>query len=340
MFSSAARGNAHSPKEISEAANARQIHFLKNRMEITSVINSTNTVPSELKRSAVLAEVITDFARLVSPLSLFSSVFRDVPLQGTNKIEVPYFPLDATASTAWNASTGYAAGNTTTSFIEIEVDKRPYQGASFTSDELNRQPFLKSVELMRQKVSKLSYDVWADVLSLVTAANYGAAAFTGPSSSFDSEDMIDLKAAVKEWPEGRRALFIDSDFDANLMKDVGFKPAYAVAADAMIRDGRLYPNIFGFNYITLPTIPSNSENLVGFVVRPEAILFAMSPIQPSPDVIRSGTHYEMVVDPATGITLEYRRFGNSVLDNSQSYVECNYGRAKGLGAALKRIVAA
>jgi hypothetical protein len=46
------------------------------------------------------------------------------------------------------------------------------------------------------------------------------------------------------------------------------------------------------------------------------------------------------VDPQSGAALEYRTFGNNVLDTATHTIECSFGWAKGNGNALKRIVSA
>ena len=137
-----------------------------------------------------------------------------------------------------------------------------------------------------------------------------------------------------------RSLFVDSSIDQALLKDTSFKHALNAASDSAVKEGRLYPRVFGFDYVENPNIPSNSENLIGFAAFQNAILFASSPIAPSDDVIRAGTMYELAIDPMTGVALEYRAFGSNVLDRSERYIEVNYGYDKGLGTALKRLVTA
>ena len=43
-------------------------------------------------------------------------------------------------------------------------------------------------------------------------------------------------------------------------------------------------------------------------------------------------------DPQTGLTLEYRAWGDADTDASKEIIECNYGFGVGEKAALKRIV--
>lgn len=132
------------------------------------------TVNSALKRQAVVAQSLVALTRILSPLLAFSRSYSEVPLLGTNKIAVPYIPLETAASTDWVANDGYVAGNATVAAREITVDKRKYQSLGNDSETNSRQPFTMTDELIQQKVEKLGYDVLTDIMSLITATNYGS----------------------------------------------------------------------------------------------------------------------------------------------------------------------
>jgi hypothetical protein len=189
-------------------------------------------------------------------------------------------------------------------------------------------------------VEKLASDIVADVLTVVTNANFGAAAIIKAAALFDSDDLATLKVACKLWPEGGRGLILDSAYDASLLKDAAFKSAMNAASDSAIKEGRLFPRVFGFSYTESPTIPANGENLVGFAVFQSAVLVAFAPVPPVQEVRNAGTTYQLVVDPMSGVALEYRTFGNNVLDTATHLVESSFGWAKGNGNAIKRITSA
>jgi hypothetical protein len=48
--------------------------------------------------------------------------------------------------------------------------------------------------------------------------------------------------------------------------------------------------------------------------------------------------YQVVTDPDTSLSLEYRMFADAKMDNVTEVIECNYGYAPLETAALKRIV--
>lgn len=347
------RGNNIAMKIIGQASTARAHFFAKNQAKIMEAMNAgTNTVDATLQRDAILQLVVEDFERRLLPVKAFATNISNVPLEGTNKAQVRFYDLDTGASTSFKSTDGYVAGDTATDNREIQIGKRAtadvaddtkqydrkYQGLSFTSEEIARQPFLDIVRLARLKADKLASDIIAHVLGIVTAANYGAAAVIEPAGAFDSDDVATLKAACKTWPEAGRTLILDSAYDASLLKDSAIKGALNYGGSEAIRQGRI-PQLFGFDYIEIPTIPANGENLVGMAVFMSAIAFAQAPVPPIEEVRRDGTTYSIVTGK-TGISFEYRTFGNSQMDSGLHFIEASYGFAKLNGNALKRITSA
>ncbi len=339
------RGNSVKMETIRDASVNRGVFINKHLKNLIGVWN-TNTIDTALKRDVILQAVIKDFARKLLPLSAFSTVFSNVPLEGTNKVQVPFYDLDTTASRSFANGTGYTlVGNTAIDNREITVGQgatdgdRLFQDMSFTSEEIARQPYLKIVELAGLKADKLASDIFTDVLGIVTLANFGAAAVVSSAGAFDSVEMANLKLACKLWPDMGRSVILDSDYDAALMKDSVFVTNLN-AGDGVIREGKIGKRAYGFDYYDIPTIPPNGENLVGFAVFQSAILVATAPVPPVQEVRNSGTSYSLVVDPQTGIAFEYRTFGNNTLDTAVHIIECNYGFAKGNGNALKRVTSA
>jgi ATP-dependent protease ClpP protease subunit len=345
------RGNSVNMKDISDAALARGVFLAKNLNAILPMMN-TNTIATELKRSVILGVSIRDFVRKLLMLNQFSTVFSNVPLEGTDKVEVPFYDLDSSASTSFVSGTGYTTTtDTVTDKREIQIGEavqganvnrdRKYTALSFTSQEIARQPYLKIQQLTTLKLEKLASDIVSHVLGIVVNANYGAPAVTRAFNAFASDDLADLVGACKTWPYEGRSLFLDTQYHVSLLKDSSFKAAYAANSDVAIKEGKLFPKVYGFDYIENPTIAtSGSENLGGFAVFQSAILFATAPVPPIQEVRNAGTQYEIIVEPSSGIALEYRSFGNNVTDSAIHLGELSYGFAKGNANALKRIVTA
>lgn len=328
----------------------------KNEARFIQVWNEgTNTIDTTLKMDVILDIGLKAFAYVLTPLSNFSTMFTNAPVKGNDTVQVPFIDLVSTSPTDWVAGTGYVAGDTTNDNRPVVIDKRKYLGIQFTSQELRRQPFLMMKEQMEQLTAALAYAIWANVLSVVTNANYGlpardandlaGAPYSGKwpkaPGAFDSDAVADLQQLADDtkWPATGRVLMVNSTYDNALKKDSSLKLALNIGGTEVMRQGMI-PDVYGFNYYKNSFLPANGENLCGFIAQKPAILIATAPIAPDEEVIRSGTRYSVAVDPDTGIALEYRSFGNNVLDISKHFVECNYGFAKGNASALKRLTSA
>lgn len=301
-----------------------------------------NTIDAELNLNAFLEGSISAFKRAILPLTMFASVFRNVQLRGTDNVDIIYYPLDTTATKDFNQGDGYVFDeDTNTAHKQITINKRKYKSLMLTGRDLARIPMLNATKLGALKGEKLAYDIIQDILSVVTIANFPIAVFTGASSGFDSDNIVDMRVAANKipWPLSGRGLMLNPDYDGALLKDAAFKAAYAIGTDQVVRTG-LLPNIFGFDYATSAAIPGNAQNLVGFMAYASAILVAFSPIEPPDSVKKILVDYRIVTDPDTGISLEYRQWGDADHDADKRVIECNYGDAVGEVAALQRVISA
>ena len=76
-----------------------------------------NNIASGLKRAVILKSAMEAFKHRLVSLGLFSTVFRDVPLEGSNDIEVPYYPLETAAKDIDKLSGGFEG------FFVVGVEK-------------------------------------------------------------------------------------------------------------------------------------------------------------------------------------------------------------------------
>ena len=350
------RGNDVPMKAIANASKGRAQFTKKFRNRFLEVIN-TNTVPAQLQQQFIMQDVvIRDFARRVIGLGMFSTVFRNVPLLGLDTVDVQYYDLDATASQAYAGSYDALVSNSVGSYKQITVGWGPnkdgalgvgharlVQALSFTSQEFARQPYLNIAQRAALKAEKLAFDIFQDVLGVVTVANYpgllAAGNFIQKSyDQFSSDDLADLKVACKKWPSVGRGLMIDSAYDGNLIKDPTFKSAYQIALDSVKAQGKLMPEMYGFEYLENPNIPQNNIKLFGLAFWKYAILVAFAPVPPVEEVRRAGTNWELYTDADSEVSLEYRTYGSNSADTATHVIESNYGFAPGLLTAIKPIV--
>ncbi|HEY3898934.1 MAG TPA: hypothetical protein VGM54_09995 [Chthoniobacter sp.] len=297
------------------------------------------SVPSQLKLDQILqGAAIKALKRVLLPLLSLSTVFRDVPLRGTDTVQVPFIPLQQTTSLDFDYDVGYEQGDGTLNTLPITINKRKYQPIAITSYQLARQPILELEEIIVKKVEQLAEDVIGDIFANVTHANYGAAAVIADPSSWDSDTIGDtLRKAANDamWPKMGRSLVVNTAVDGNLMTDTSFKAAYAYGDNGVVQEGKL-PRTFGFDYQECPVFPDNGEDLIGFAALRFALLTAFAPIAPTPAVRSVMVDYRTATDEDSGLTLEYRLFGSAQGDLEQHTVEVNYGSAPGDPAQLLR----
>lgn len=308
-------------------------------MPFLNAATSTHTISSDLKRTAILQQMVRAFAVRVLPLSAFCTTYNGVRLEGTDEVVVPYFPLITTASEDFVDANGYdTAHNTNSSAKKITVDARKYQLLTWTSAEFNRQPFMDIGAASMLVGEQLGIDAVNDVLSAVTISAFSGLGKSSPAGSFDSDDVADLKgvADAANWPYSGRSLMLNTAYDVNLLKDPSIKTALAFGDTDPIREGRI-KRISGFDYYPDARVPTNSEALQGFIVHKSALLVAFAPVVPTAEVQSRLATYEVIVDPGTDCQFTYRAWGNADLDVSKKIIEVSYGKLAGEATALKRI---
>lgn len=304
-------------------------------------VKAANSIDSDLQMDVVLDAAMEAFKEAITPLALFSTAFYDVALEGTDKVQVPYYPLETAASKDYNGTYEFDVGSDTQA-KEVTINKRKYQSLSWTSEERRRQPKLDPETLGRIKAQKLAEDILADIWSLITIANFGANAFTGAAGDFDVDDVIDLETVVEtaNWPKQGRGLILKPSYIGGLKKDMNANGGMATFARDSNGDLVNFPGLHSFAFAASNLIPANGESLVGMAVYRSALLIGFSPIEPDPLVMKQLSDYRIVSDDDLGISLEYREWGDADTDTAKRTIEVNYGRAVGESAALKRIASA
>jgi len=293
---------------------------------------------SALKLDTILRNAITALEKRLSPILALSTVMRDMQLTETNIVQVPFYALETMTSKNFDGSYNFASGDGTVAARPVTVDKRKYQTLEFTSKELRRNSAVDLGKVMALKVDKLASDVLDDIWSAVTAANYSTAIFTGAASGFDRDDVVDLGVTVSQanWPATGRSLILESAYIGALAKDLN-------AVDTMqgdnVRTEGSVGRAGGFAIFEHPNMPGNSENLVGAAVLPYGLLAAFSPIEPSDEVRDNLSDYKIITGKS-GLSLEYRSWGDPDSDTAKRVMELNYGYAKGDAAQIKRLVSA
>jgi ATP-dependent protease ClpP protease subunit len=331
------RGNTVTAQAMSERGVQINRIVNGNLQRLLPMLNA-NVIDPALKLNVILNVSLAAYRRRIIALNAFSTVFSNLPrLQGTAKVEVPYYPLFTTASRDFVDADGYVFDETSAvEKREITINKRKYQSFSYSSTDLARQPFLDTARAMSRKAEQIGIDVFGDVMSLATRGTYGAPVKALPKEAFTPEDVTDLdgEAEKRDWPEAARSLILDTDFRVNIAKNM--LKVNEAGSDSALRQG-VVGVLSGFDIFSNPRIPDNGEHLKGLACLPSGILFASSPIQPAPGIRKLLVAYEMAVDAELGATLEYKHWGDPQIDKDREVVEANYGFGPGEVEAIMLI---
>src|SRR6185312_3446459 len=190
--------------------------------------------------------------------------YKDVALQGTDKVEVPYYPLDTTASTEFVQANGYVMGaNAQTSNKEVVVggignnvassgSGRKYKPLQFSAYEIARQPWLNIAQLIILAGEQLAIDVRADILGThIKQANFGNAIWVGAAGGFDKSAFTNflLNAAIKAfWPHAGRNCGLTPDFYTALLGDPRLQRVNEAGDDSALREG-IIGRLLSFNSV-------------------------------------------------------------------------------------------
>lgn len=297
-----------------------------------------NNIATTLQRDGIMNGAMMALREAIPALSLFATTFEANPLlRGSNKVVVEYHPLDTQPSKDFTYANGYVFDqDTNTASREVTINKRKYKDLSFTSEELMRQPHLNVEKKGMRAGQKLIEDVFADILGIVTAANYPALYGPVAAGAFFPDDLQDIDTIADElkWPRSGRSMMINHAYEGNLLKDaVFYKERYG--ENNAISESRL-PRLRGFDIGTTAYIPDNGENLQGMAIYESAILLGFAPIKPAAD--GDTITYETLSDPdGSGLTIEFREWFDRKFDTMRRTIELNYGTGTGEEDAIIRI---
>lgn len=328
---------------------------------------NANTMSTGLLRQVILSEAMRAFRREFTTLSYFAHNFGNIPLEGTDVVQVPYYPLANTASTEFLYANGYQiAANANTQSKNITVggigngvatpgSGRKYQTLQFTAYQIRRQPWLDIQKLSVMAGEQLAIDVRADIIGTqICAANFGNAIWTGAAGGFDHTvlgGVLMLAANNAFWPIRGRNVVVGTGYHANLSIDPGLYP-YLYSGSTEILDRASIKNKYGFenvdkdvllpiaNYIqggSGNNVVGLDPNLAGYICWPSAVLIATAPIMPPPGVLKKLVAYEQVTDDQTNLAFTYQFFGNETANADSEIIECTYGSGLGELKALFRL---
>lgn len=328
---------------------------------------NANTMSTTLLRQVIMSEVMRAFRRQFVSLDIFSHNFGNVPLEGTDYMEVPYYPLDTVASQEFTYANGYLINpNAQTLSKQVYVggigngvptpgSGRKYKALQFTAYEIRRQPWLDIQKLSIMAGEQLAIDVRGDILGTwINAANFGNAIWTGNAGGFDHTIVgnVIMQACDKAfWPVAGRNLVLTTANYSNLAIDPGITPWLNIGSTSILREGiigelynfekvikdPLYPIVNSIRGGDGTVVAGTDPYSAGFAAWPSALLVATAPIMPPPGVLKKLVAYEQITDDQTGLAFTYQFWGDESRNRDNEIIECSYGSGLGELAALLRL---
>lgn len=286
----------------------------------------------------ISSSVLSGFTAGIAPIMALSTDFSSDAARKGDKISVlrDNTAIDAAADKATHAA--YTIQDCDSDAFEISLGQPKYVSWSLDDTEIAQSSVLNLELYGRRKGNKLAATILADILAPVTAANFGAAAFTGAASTFDADDVADIKNAadVANWDDQDRYLVLAPAYYNALLKDAAIQSADAFGGLEAIRQGKV-PTLMGFRLIMSNLIPANGENLVGFASSTMGLATAFRYLQP-----QDGNTYhraERLTD-SSGMTLGLRDWYNNDTGTRNRVIESVYGKQVGLSTGILRMVSA
>ena len=299
-----------------------------------------NTINSALQNNIISQSALEAFAKKLAPLQAFSTSFNDEATRRGDTISITTLANTSSADD-FTDGTGYESQATSWGATQISLNKHKYVSWHISDTERSQSSAVELERFGYQKGSDLADAVFQNILSEVTGANYTlAAGFTGLPTAFDGDDVADLRGnmVAQNCPPEQCALVIGNDYFTALLKDGDISGYFDYGSADIIRDGRI-PSLFGVGYIfSTASIPTNSENLIGFIAHPSAMAVAMRYLEPTntQEYIAANRIY----DEDTGMVLGYREYYDAQKGIQTAVLEAVYGFKVAIDYSLRRMISA
>lgn len=286
----------------------------------------------------IASGVLRGFTSAIAPLMAFATDFSDEAARKGDRVSVFRDNTAIDAALTKTTHGAYTIQDADSDAVELVFGQPKYVSWGLDDVEIANSSVVNLDRYGFRKGNKLGVTIFQDVCSLITNANFGAAAFTGAATTFDMDDVIDIKDACDDadWPEEERVLVLSNAYYNVLLKDATAKDASAMGTVAAIQNGTL-PMVAGFSVIRSNIIPANGENLVGFAADRSAIALAMRYLQPQP-----GHTYSRVerVPGEGGVIMGLRQWYDNDSGVNKRVLENLTADAVAIGTGIKRLVSA
>jgi hypothetical protein len=246
--------------------------------------------------------------------------------------------------TAQDLSSGYAsaAQNSTTTAITVTLNQFKGVPVEFTDLEITKAGDLDWLrnQFVAPVLDAVLDDVMQYLFGLCLTANFTNETDT-LAANFDSDDLADIGGALTtlKVPYSERSAILLPTFYTNLIKDAVLEDASASGSTDAIIEGT-FKRARGFNLYEYPSVPDlGAENLRGVMLHPSALAMASRTIaDPTDENLGAPLQVENVIEPMTGLPLQYRYWYSPDTGKAYFSVGLLYGASVGQANSMHRIV--
>jgi len=281
--------------------------------------------------------VLEGYTTAIAPLTALTTDFSSEAVSRGDKVSIMRDNTAIDAALDKTTHGAYTVQDADSDAVEITMGQPKYVSWGLDDTEIASSSILTMEKFGRRKGNLLAKTIFQDVLSEVTAANFGTAAFVGAASTFDEDDVADVAedCDLADWAENDRYLVLSPAYIAALRKAGAIKDTSGYGYNA-IQSGDI-PMLHGFKIIMSNAIPANGENLTGFATDGRGIASAFRYLAP-----QEGNTYnraEAIVGEG-GITLGLRDWYSNDSGVRKMVIESVYGYETAIGTGIKRLTSA
>ncbi len=291
---------------------------------------------TNLKDIRVAQRALMPFMANLLPVTAFSTNFGPQQADRGDTVRVPLVGAPSGSSDFAGDYTSNADSSITT--VPVTLSRHKFKTVHITAREASETAMDALDVLVETAAQQLAQDVLLDIMTAITAANFGTPGIPAlAASNFDYKKVLNLRETCgsAKMPASPRSLVLDAGYYTNLLADDVVARSFNLNLSAPGVTDALIRRLAGFDlFETVVIPPDHAEKLVGFAVHPSAMAVAMRYLQPVAEYQQAGA----VTDPQTGMTFGYLRFTDTRSNRIFVTVECLYGFTAAKTDALRRIV--
>lgn len=272
-------------------------------------------------------------------LSALSTKFDIQAGEAGDTVKVPVVDLQTDAQDI--GDNGYDFKGIDANGVDVKINKAigvPIKISDYEVSVMGKEALGNYFEQQGQILGRAVFKRIVSSLTAEAVAN----AITVNAETFDATTVNEIRSlcTADGYPITPRNLILDSTLVKPLFDDDAIKTASAYGDSKVIKDGSI-GKLYSFDIFEVPQLPNNAENLKGFVIHPSGIAFASKVVKPFDEEVANKVQtLQYMTDPASGLTLVYRKFYDPYTQSTKTVLEINCGWKIANTKAIRRIVSA